>query len=59
MNILGPVDKVSLPKNCKIVAINRAGEIFIPKKDDQIQLNDHLMLLCDSKALPELEADAA
>ena len=54
MEILGPIDKVSLPKNCNIVAINRAGEIFIPKKDDQIQLNDHLMLLCDSKALPSL-----
>ena len=54
MNILGPIDKICLPKNCNLVAINRAGEIFIPKKDDQIQLNDHLMLLCDSKALPSL-----
>jgi trk system potassium uptake protein len=54
MEILGPIDKVSLPKNCNIVAINRAGEIFIPKKDDQIQLNDHVMLLCDSNALPSL-----
>jgi trk system potassium uptake protein len=54
MNILGPVEKVSLPGKCNLVAINRAGEIFIPKKDDQIQLDDHLMLLCDSKALPGL-----
>ena len=54
MNILGPVEKISLPRNCNLIAINRAGEIFIPKKDDQIQLDDHLMLLCDSKALPDL-----
>ena len=54
MNILGPVDKVSLPRNCNLIAINRAGDIFIPKKDDQIQLDDHLMLLCDSKSLPDL-----
>lgn len=54
MNILGPVEKVSLPRNCNLIAINRAGEIFIPKKEDQILLGDHLMLLCDSKALPSL-----
>jgi len=54
MNILGPIDTINLPPNCSLVAINRAGKIFIPKKDDQIQLNDHLMLLCDSKALPSL-----
>jgi len=54
MNILGPVEKISLPRNCNLIAINRAGEIFIPKKEDQIRLDDHLMLLCDSKSLPEL-----
>jgi trk system potassium uptake protein len=54
MNIIGSIDKISFPKNCNLVAINRAGEIFIPKKDDQIQLNDHLMLLCDSKVLSSL-----
>ena len=59
MNILGPIEDVSLPKSCNIVAINRAGEIFIPKKGDAVQLNDHLMLLCDAKILPQLKADAA
>ncbi|HUS76224.1 MAG TPA: Trk system potassium transporter TrkA [Methanothrix sp.] len=54
MNILGPIENVSLPTNCNIVAINRVGEIFIPKKEDAVQLNDHLMLLCDSKTLPSL-----
>ncbi len=54
MNILGPIEDVALPVNCKIVAINRAGEVFIPKKRDAVQLNDHLMLLCDSKILPGL-----
>jgi trk system potassium uptake protein TrkA len=54
MNILGPIEKTSLPENCNLIAINRAGEISIPGKDDQVLLNDHLMLLCDSKALPDL-----
>jgi trk system potassium uptake protein TrkA len=54
MNILGPIENVGLPKSCNIVAINRAGEIFIPKKGDAVQLNDHLMLLCDAKILPLL-----
>jgi len=54
MNILGPIENVSLPGNCNLIAINRAGEISIPKKEDQIHLDDHLLLLCDSKALPKL-----
>ncbi len=54
MNILGPIQEISLPKTCNIVAINRAGEISIPGSDDQVLLGDHLMLLCDSKALPDL-----
>ncbi len=54
MNINGLIQDISFPKNCNIIAINRAGEIFIPKKDDRVLINDHLMLLCDSKALPNL-----
>ena len=54
MNIKGHIQDISFPKNCNIIAINRAGEIFIPKKDDRVLINDHLMLLCDSKALPNL-----
>jgi trk system potassium uptake protein TrkA len=54
MNIKGLIQDISFPKNCNIIAINRTGEIFIPKKDDQVLINDHLMLLCDSKALPNL-----
>ncbi|MDD1750537.1 MAG: Trk system potassium transporter TrkA [Methanothrix sp.] len=55
MNILGPLKNISLPKRCNIVAINRTGEISIPKKEDIVQLNDRLMLLCDSKILPSLK----
>jgi trk system potassium uptake protein TrkA len=54
MKLQGPLEDVVLPNNCKIVAINRAGEIFIPKKGDAVQLDDHLMLLCDSRSLPSL-----
>ncbi len=54
MNILGPIDKTGLPESCNLIAINRAGEILIPGKDDQVLLGDHLMLLCDPKVLPDL-----
>lgn len=56
MNLHGPVEGVALPNNCKIVAINRAGEIFVPKPGDVVEIEDHLMLLCDSKSLPELRS---
>ncbi|MGV8174949.1 MAG: Trk system potassium transporter TrkA [Methanothrix sp.] len=55
MNFKGPLADVSLPKSCKIVAINRAGEIFIPKREDAIEIDDHLMMLCDSKVLPDVK----
>jgi trk system potassium uptake protein TrkA len=54
MNILGPLDGIDIPGNCSIVAINRAGDIFIPKKDDRVLADDHLMLLCDSKTIGSL-----
>ena len=55
MNLEGPLEKISLPQNCKIVALNRAGEITIPKKEESVRINDHLMVLCDCKVLPELK----
>ena len=55
MNLQGPLEKLSLPQNCKIVALNRAGEITIPKKDESIRVNDHLMVLCDTRVLPALK----
>jgi trk system potassium uptake protein TrkA len=54
MKLHGPLQNISLPNNCSVIAINRAGEISIPAKDEQIQPDDHLMLLCDPKALPSL-----
>lgn len=56
MPLKGSIADLNLPENCKIVAINRAGDIFVPGKDEQIMEIDHLMLLCDSKALPNLKA---
>jgi len=55
MNLEGPLEKISLPQNCKIVALNRAGEITIPKIEESVRINDHLMVLCDCKVLPELK----
>ena len=54
MNLEGPLDSVSLPNNCRIVAINRAGEITIPKREDSVKINDHLLILCDTRVLPDL-----
>ncbi len=54
MPLKGSIEALNLPGNCKIVAINRAGDIFVPGKDEQIMEIDHLLLLCDSKALPTL-----
>ncbi len=55
MTLQGPLEDVSLPQSCKIVAINRAGEIFIPKREDAIEINDHLMMLCDARVLPDVK----
>ncbi|MGV8125910.1 MAG: Trk system potassium transporter TrkA, partial [Methanothrix sp.] len=54
MNLEGPLDSVSLPNNCRIVAINRKGEITIPKKEDTVKINDHLLILCDTRVLLDL-----
>ena len=55
LNIFGPIENINLPDNCNVVAINREGEILIPKKEDPVQPNDRLMLLCDSKILQNLK----
>ncbi len=54
MNLEGSLERVSLPNNCRIVAINRAGEITIPKREDSVKINDHLLILCDTRVLPDL-----
>ncbi|MGV8126937.1 MAG: Trk system potassium transporter TrkA [Methanothrix sp.] len=55
MNLQGSLEKVALPHSCKIVAVNRAGEISIPRKEDEVHIDDHLMMLCDSKVIPEVK----
>ncbi|HWQ19636.1 MAG TPA: Trk system potassium transporter TrkA [Methanotrichaceae archaeon] len=54
MPLRGPVGEAILPNGCRIVAINRAGDIIIPRKEDDIWPNDHLMLICDSRRLSDL-----
>ena len=54
MKIQGPVENIVLPNNCHLIAINRAGRIAIPKEGDEIRNDDHLMLLCDARSLPDL-----
>lgn len=52
MAISGPVGDIILPKNCKIVAINRKGEISIPRDYDKIQPDDHIIMISAEEALP-------
>ncbi len=55
MPLIGPIENAILPENCKILAINRGGEISIPKKGDSISLDDHIIMICDANALPQLK----
>jgi trk system potassium uptake protein TrkA len=54
MPFQGKLEEIPLPESCKIMAINRAGEIAILDSQDAIVSKDHIILLCDSKALPDL-----
>lgn len=54
MSLSGPISEIALPESCKIMAVNRAGEISIPEKESQILSGDHLLLLCNSQVLPSL-----
>jgi trk system potassium uptake protein TrkA len=55
MPFIGIIKDINLPKGCKIVALNRAGEINLPEPNDAILPNDHVILICGSKALPDLQ----
>jgi trk system potassium uptake protein TrkA len=54
MPLIGPVEDAALPENCKLLAINRDGEISIPQIGDSILPNDHLIMICDANVLPKL-----
>jgi len=54
MPLIGAVSKIVLPRNSKILAINRSGDIIIPTKDTTILSRDHLILICESEALPAI-----
>ncbi|HOT06999.1 MAG TPA: Trk system potassium transporter TrkA [Methanotrichaceae archaeon] len=56
MLLTGPISGIAFPKNCKLVAINRSGEIMIPRPDDTIRPQDHLIMICHSEALPALRS---
>lgn len=57
MPLIGRIEDAALPHNCKIIAINRAGDIALPQKGvDEILPNDHIILICDSHALTNLRS---
>jgi len=56
MPIAGPLSGAKLPDDCKIVAINRSGDITIPAKGDEVRIGDHLIMICSDAALPKLRA---
>ncbi len=56
MPITGPISEVNLPKRSRIMAINRAGEIRIPKEGESVKVGDHIILICEADALPSLRS---
>jgi trk system potassium uptake protein TrkA len=54
MPLSDSAEGAGLPSGCKILAVNRAGEISMPDKAGQVLTNDHLLVLCDSQILPQL-----
>jgi trk system potassium uptake protein TrkA len=54
MPLQGYLEDIELPESSKIMAISRNGDIFIPSGGDQILPKDHLIIICDSEALPKL-----
>jgi trk system potassium uptake protein TrkA len=54
MHLTDPVEGAGLPSGCKLLAVNRAGDISMPDKAGQVRTNDHLLVLCDSQILPQL-----
>lgn len=56
MPVVGPIEEINLPAGCRVIAANRAGNIFIPEKGYWVMPNDHLLVLCDSKVMPSLRS---
>ncbi|MDM7912195.1 MAG: Trk system potassium transporter TrkA, partial [Methanotrichaceae archaeon] len=56
MPLIGKVDGTDLPEHCNIMAINRTGEISLPQEGDALLPNDRVILICDTKALPDLKS---
>jgi trk system potassium uptake protein TrkA len=57
MPLIGRVEDAVLPDSCKIIAINRAGDISLPQRGvNDILPNDHVILICDSHALTDLRS---
>jgi trk system potassium uptake protein TrkA len=56
MPVIGPIENVKLPPNCKILAINRAGDIIIAAKGERIMAKDHVILICSADSLPALRS---
>lgn len=56
MPVVGPIEEINLPAGCRVIAANRAGNIFIPGKGYWVIPNDHLLVLCDSREMPSLRS---
>ncbi len=54
--LVGKVEDASLPDSCKIMALNRGGEINLPRPGGAILPGDHVILICDSNALRSLQS---
>ncbi len=54
--LIGRVDGTNLPENCSIIAINRMGEILPPQEISSLLPEDRVIMICDSRSLPDLKS---
>ncbi len=55
-NLFGKsLDEVPLPEGASIGAVVRHGELLIPKSDESLNINDHLIIFLQNKeVMPEV-----
>jgi len=54
MPLAGPIGNFAIPEGCALAAVNRSGEILMPRVVETIVPKDRLILICESKSVPKL-----
>lgn len=56
MPLIGNVEGTDLPENCSIIAVNRTGEISLPREVESLLPDDRVIMICDPKSLSDLKS---